>query len=63
MMDSIVPSFLAGNKGLVSSAKCWTTDFEKTISRSFIKRGKSKGPTVEPCGTQSSYFKTQGVSM
>ena len=43
--------FLAGNKTLVSSAKWWTTDFEKTLCRSFIYRKKSKGPNVEPCRT------------
>ena len=27
--DSVVPSFLAGNRRLVSSAKWWIIDFEK----------------------------------
>ena len=51
MIDSDVSSFLAGNKRLVSSAKWWATDFEKTLCRSFMWRRKSKGPDVEPCGT------------
>ena len=50
MTDSVVPRFLGGNKRWVSSAKWWTTDFEKTFCRSFIYRRKSKRPNVEPCG-------------
>ena len=49
--DSVVPSFLAGNKRLVSSAKWWTADFEKTFCRSFVWGRKSKEPNIEPCRT------------
>ena len=51
MTDSIAPSFFAENKRLESSEKWWTTNFEKTLCRSFIYKKKSKGPNIEPCGT------------
>ena len=50
MTNSIVREFFGENKGLVWSAKWWTTDFKKRFCRSFIYN-KSKGPNAEPCGT------------
>ena len=47
--DSIVSSFLAGNRRLVSSVKKWTIDFEKTLCRTFTQSRKIKGPNVESC--------------
>ena len=43
-----MPSFLAGNRRLVSSAEWWIIDFKKAAFKSLMWTRNNKGPNVEP---------------
>ena len=49
--NPVVPSFLAGNRRLVSSAKWLIINFEKEPSKSLMYSRNNKRPNVEPCRT------------